>query len=117
MLSVQMTSTWAKAARGALEGTIFAGFATTSGDFEKKFSQRFGHTPGMSADTGYDSVVLLKRAAERVGGLEAQALLDAMLKDSWDGASGAIRFDAHGGVQKEPRFFTIKGEQFENFDG
>ncbi len=115
MLSVQMTPAWAKAANGALDGTIFAGFSSSTGDFVQKFSRRFGHAPGMSADTGYDSIVLLKRAAERVGSLEPAALLGAMLKDSWDGASGTIRFDAHGGVEKEPRFFKISGERFDPF--
>ena len=79
-----------------------------SAEFEDRYQAIFGSaTQGCRAILGYDAVRVLVAALESLGPLPAEALEEdhaetrvrlrrAVAATEIDGASGAIRFDAHG---------------------
>ncbi len=96
-------------ARGSLEGLLFATYEDSTKDFVERFRARFGASPDLGADTGYDALYLYKDAIERAKSLDREAIKVAMLTTYLPGASGLIRFDRHGGVIKTPVFRQLKG--------
>ncbi|MFB3817014.1 MAG: ABC transporter substrate-binding protein [Candidatus Methylomirabilales bacterium] len=61
--------------------------------FWNKFEQRFGETPFYTGTGAYDSIYLLKIAAEAAKSLDRDALVAALEKVNYEGVIGRIRFD------------------------
>ena len=86
----------------------FLELCSPSADFERRYQGVFGgETQGCRAMLGYDAVQVLAAALRSLGPLPVEALdddldstrlrlRDAVATTEVEGASGAIRFDAHG---------------------
>jgi len=61
--------------------------------FWDKFEQRYGDTPFYTGTGAYDSVYLVKVAAEAAKSLDRDALVAALEKVDYEGIIGRIRFD------------------------
>ncbi len=117
LMAIQIDKAGVAAANGSLEGTIFAQFPESNPEFVKRYTQRYGENPSLSADTAYDSVMLIARAAEKAGTLDVQVLKMEMPKTEFQGASGKIALDDKRAIIREPSYFTVAGETFKRIDG
>jgi branched-chain amino acid transport system substrate-binding protein len=111
-MAVQVDEARLAAARGSLEGTIVARFPSSSKDFLEKFRKKYGEDPATSADTAYDSVMLIAKAARACNCLHADKLQAEMLRTTFDGASGKIELDEKRGVKREPLFYYVSKKSF-----
>lgn len=109
-LVILIDDTTLKLANGSLEGAISARFPGANSDFIYRYRARFGAHPGISADTAYDTVLLYAQAIERARTFEPGVVKKELAATTdFDGASGRVSFDEHGGVTKEPELFVIRG--------
>ena len=111
-LSIQMDSDRIKSAHGALEGTVFPRFQAPANQFVSSFQKRFSEQPQMSADTAYDSLFLIKKAAEKAGSIVPAKVRSEMEKVSFEGASGAISFDENRVIRKVPALHRVSGDKY-----
>jgi branched-chain amino acid transport system substrate-binding protein len=56
VITYQMDDQRLKTAEGALEGAVFAVFPETSEEFISKYERKYSKLPGVSADSGYDTI-------------------------------------------------------------
>ena len=117
LMAIQIDKAGVAAANGSLEGTIFAQFPESNPEFVKRYMKQYGESPSLSADTSYDSIMLIARAAERAGTLDVQALKMEMPKTEFQGASGKIALDDKRAIIREPSYFTVAGDKFKRIDG
>ncbi|MBN8549390.1 MAG: ABC transporter substrate-binding protein [Deltaproteobacteria bacterium] len=117
LMAVQMDKVGLATTNGALEGTVFAQFPESDPSFVQRFVQKYGESPALSADTSYDTVMLVARAAESAGTLAPDQLKAAMSKAEFQGASGWISLDAVRAIKRKPEFFVVRGETFARLDG
>jgi len=72
------------------DGVVFARFEEPSADFTQRFRSRFGHAPGMTADYGYDALMVLHSVLSRFGRSTDAATSGLLQVKGYQGASGTI---------------------------
>lgn len=108
-LSVLMYDSAIETAHGALEGTIYAAHPPAAREFQKKFTERYGVSPGTSADKAYDAVKIIAAAASAAQGSEVTKVRDALAATNhFPGASGEITFTAVRGVRGTPELYQVQ---------
>jgi branched-chain amino acid transport system substrate-binding protein len=96
-------------ARGALEGAYNMQYAKPPESFVTAYMATYGAEPGITADTAYDTLYLLKQEIERVGEVNVEKLVEGMRTlASYDGVSGAMTFDGMGSVIKPPVIYQVQ---------
>lgn len=89
-----------------------APLSSKSLDFWNRFEARFKETPFYTGTGAYDAVYLLKLAAERAGGFQADDLVAALEKTDYEGVIGRIQFDdEHEATIPLPYGQWIKGNK------
>ena len=80
--------------------------------FVEKFKQKYGYIPPINSATGYDALMIINYAIEKVGN-NAKRIKDFLyqLKD-FPGVSGKTSFDKNGDVQKEVFLKRIVEKKF-----
>ncbi|MBT3406379.1 ABC transporter substrate-binding protein [Candidatus Woesearchaeota archaeon] len=90
-----------RASEGALEDTVIVTSFTPIDSFVRKFKEEYSKEPLTTADTSYDSVVLLSEAIKAVGSDDATLIAEHINSlRTYSGASGDLIFDGKGGVNK-----------------
>lgn len=74
------------------EGFYFFEYPDPSGDFAKRFKKYHGEEPQIAADTAYDAIYTIKRAAEAAGEISREKIAAGMRSISFEGASGPIQY-------------------------
>lgn len=101
-----------------IEGSIFtspvppASDNQVVADFRSAYQERFGKEPGLVADYGYDTLLVLTEAIN-AGGATREGIasgIDAL--QPLQGASGLIEFDENGDVMKPAGMKTIKDGKY-----
>ncbi|RIL09550.1 MAG: hypothetical protein DCC75_06255 [Proteobacteria bacterium] len=115
LLAILMDESRIKSAGDALDGTIFARYPDPDLGFVQQFKIKFGESPGVTADTAYDTLHLYAKAIAQVGSLEIEKVQAALLNMTHKGASGEIVFDSKGGVRKDPVLYQVKGTKMMPF--
>ena len=106
-LAVLIDDTRVADAQGALEGCVFVRYPEAQGDFQKKYFAKFNQNPGITADTAYDALWLYAHAIQQSESLEIEKLKALLPQLHFEGASGTVRFDKDGGVQREPGRYRV----------
>lgn len=111
LLAILMDDTRIKAAAGALDGAIFARYPDPSEKFQKLFKEKYGHEPGITADTAYDTLKVFIQAISRAQTTDPSIVKTYLQKIDFSGASGRIVFDEYGAVKKTPVFYVVQGSE------
>jgi branched-chain amino acid transport system substrate-binding protein len=106
-----------QAAGDAAEGVVFpspAAFDTErpkGAAFQEAFVEKFGKSPGITADTAYDALMIVAEAMES-GARTGPELRDYImnLKD-FEGVAGLTTFDAQGDAPKAITFYEVREGQ------
>ncbi len=119
ILTSLMTDDKIKLAEGKLESSISYGYPPAVPEFLHKFETRFGAKPAsVSADTAYDSMILLKDAIVRAQTFDVEVIKRTLHEvREFMGASGKFSLDSSGGAIRIPRLFRVVGEQKVEFSG
>jgi len=98
---------------GNMEGLVYPITKAPRTDFVDKFTAEYGHSPGVSADTTYDAVMLLAQTIKKVGS-DPDAIRTELAKTkNFQGVSGVITFDEDRDRNEAPiQLMTIKGGEF-----
>jgi branched-chain amino acid transport system substrate-binding protein len=91
---------------------------TVVASFERKFEEKYGKQPGITADVGYDALKMIWLAigtSSRVSGEEIRTGLRRI--KAYHGASGIMEFDESGDVNKPMNMKTIKDGKFVRMKG
>jgi len=72
------------------DGVVFARFEDPSPDFIQRFRSRFGHSPGITADYGYDALMVLHSVISRFGSSTEDVTRGMLQVKGYQGASGII---------------------------
>jgi len=72
--------------------------------FHKSYVAKFGKAPVYTASIGYDSAYLLADAITRAGTVKADAVVEALEKTDWTGASGQIQFYGENPAAEDPKY-------------
>ncbi|MBW1819043.1 MAG: penicillin-binding protein activator [Deltaproteobacteria bacterium] len=129
VLQVQLlgTSLWqspelVELAGDYIQGAIFpSGFFADSGDrkvtaFIEEYETNFNDVPGILAASGYDTLLLLKRALSDPTCLTRRDLRDGLMSfQDFSGITGDISFDEEGEVRKSPLLLVISGRRMKVF--
>jgi len=87
-------------AGSAAEGVFFVDPAEPSGkrfeEFAKKYKKRYGEKPDVNAAFGYDALYAVAQAMKIAKKLDGFHIRKALLKVSFEGATGRIEFDESG---------------------
>lgn len=93
------SSTFYKDTNGAAEGVIYqtvsapdVAVTPKTIPFTKAYEKRFGITPAYCGYTTYDEVYYIADAIKRAGSTDADKLVAALEKTSWDGTIGKVEF-------------------------
>jgi branched-chain amino acid transport system substrate-binding protein len=76
------------------DGVVFARFEDPSADFSQRYHSRFGHPPGITADYGYDALMVLHLVISRFGGSTEDVTRGMLQVNGYQGASGTIDINA-----------------------
>ena len=84
--------------------------------FKESFMQKYGVTPGITADVGYDAVLVFAEALKELDEVNGETLANYFSNDfHLYGASGLIEFDENGDVHKPMTIKKIDGSKFVNY--
>jgi branched-chain amino acid transport system substrate-binding protein len=82
-------------------------------NFIQSYENKYGESPGLISDTGYDAVYILARAIENSNKLSRESIQKSLKEIKiHKGASGYMEFDDNGDVIKPIGIKIIKGGQF-----
>lgn len=121
------TSMWQSEALIELAGNYVQGALLPTGFFPEfetepvqsfvmRYEASFEQAPGLLAAVGYDTVRFLKELLNNPRILTRNDLQKAIYAcDGLEGATGRIRFDRHGEVEKPLPILTVKGTRFVPF--
>jgi ABC-type branched-subunit amino acid transport system substrate-binding protein len=115
ILAILMDDTRLKNSRGALEGAIFANYPPANKIFKNNYYNKYKVKAGMASNTGYDIIKMYALAFEKANSFDVQKVLPIYKSLEYNGASGFIKFDEKGGVQKEPWLYVVKDSKVEVF--
>ncbi|MGD8386933.1 MAG: penicillin-binding protein activator [Desulfobacteraceae bacterium] len=122
------TSLWQSQALIELAGDYVQGAILPSGFFSELdtepvqsfvmgYEASFGQAPGLLAAVGYDTMRFLRETLSDPLILTRNDIRRAIYEfDGLEGATGRIRFDRYGELEKPPRILTVKGNRFVPFD-
>ncbi len=101
-----------QAAGTALDGAIVAENDYPSKEFAIAYKKSYGEEPGIAADTGYD---VLKMYVQAMKEAKSTTDIDKILlkyRDlQYSGASGSVKFDDEGGVERNPVFRIVRDQK------
>ena len=112
-LAISLDDARVSSAKGLLEGFIISRAAEPSEEFRSAFKQRFGEPSGLSAEGGYDAVMLLAQALNQAGDFDARRVRDKLQQGSYSGAIGAFTFDENREVVQAPALFAVRNGKLE----
>lgn len=104
--------------RGAAEGMLVPYPQEPSGDtrtsFVHQYQKRYGESPGITSDVGYDSLRMIVRAIKASNGFSGSDIQRGLmsLKD-FNGASGIMTFDSNGDVHKPIIMTKVSNDSFQ----
>jgi branched-chain amino acid transport system substrate-binding protein len=81
--------------------------------FIQRYVERFGETPGSTADT-YGAIYLLKKAIEKTNGLSADEIVSALEKMDTEIPSGRVVFTKNHDLTWGPGYKVGIGVQWQN---
>ncbi len=110
-MAISLDAQRLKSAKGALNGVIVARAPEPSRAFRQRFTKRFGHPPGLSAEGGFDAIQVLLRSISEADSTDVNAVKSILPTLQYAGASGEIRFDEHGALIQRPALFRVQDEQ------
>ncbi len=113
LMTILLEDTVVKNAAGTLDGIIYAAYEPATLPFTRRYRQKYGASPGMGSDTGYDALMVLAHISINANSTEPEKNRLLLFRLTHDGASGVIRFDEKGGVVKSPLFMKLTGDQRE----
>lgn len=112
-LAILMEKDRVKAAKGTLEGTVFALYEDPPQQFKSRFQEKFGAQPGITADTSYDIIMLYAKAMRESGSTETSKTLPLLLSvKDYHGASGVFSINEKGAVNKAPVLWKVSGLEY-----
>jgi branched-chain amino acid transport system substrate-binding protein len=76
------------------DGVVFARFEDPSAEFAESFRSRFGYSPGLTADYGYDALTVLHSVITRFGRSTEEVSKGLLEVQGYQGASGTIDIKA-----------------------
>lgn len=109
-LAILMDDTRIEISEGALDKTIFAAYPEPKSDFISHFKSRYKKSPGIGSDTAYDVVKLYSWAVKKAETFDTKKIQSTLLNAEFSGASGLIKFDQYGGVEKSPILYQVHGK-------
>ncbi|NOX32270.1 MAG: ABC transporter substrate-binding protein [Deltaproteobacteria bacterium] len=80
-------------------------------DFSSEFNKKFHHEPTYPAAPAYDMAYILFEAMLECGTDDAYALKKQILKKTYAGVSGRIKFDPYGDLAGRLYFYDLKGKE------
>lgn len=101
-----------------IEGAIFLSpFLATNPDeacqkFVKAYDEAYKATPDQFAADGYDTVYVIKAAAEKAGSTDSDKMIAAMTQIEVNGLTGKMTFTADGEPSKVANFIEIKNGEY-----
>jgi branched-chain amino acid transport system substrate-binding protein len=84
--------------------------------FNESYQTKFGAEPNIWAANGADAVALLAEAIEQVGPNSDDIRTWLSQMPDWEGASGILKFDSHGDVEKLPIISIYHDGQFMGYN-
>jgi len=91
------------------EGLVVAKAAEPTEEFRIAFEKRFGKPPGLSAEGGYDAVMLLAKSVRETGKLEPLSeVRDRVQNGKFTGAIGTFTFNENREVVQAPVLTVAK---------
>lgn len=85
----------------ALEGAVSMTSVTPTDWFKEKFEKEYGKSPEPSADTAYDTVMLIAEAMRKTGKTDVLSVKEYLKGvKSYNGASGNLQFNENRGITK-----------------
>jgi branched-chain amino acid transport system substrate-binding protein len=115
ILAILMDETRLKNSRGALQGAIFADYPPATEMFKNNYYNKYKVKAGIASNTGYDVIKMYALAFEKANSFDVQKVLPIYKSLEYNGASGFIKFDEKGGVQKKPWLYVVKDSKVEVF--
>jgi ABC-type branched-subunit amino acid transport system substrate-binding protein len=103
------------AAEGLLTGTYFNPFGDDPVlvDFRRRFEDRAGHPPDLTAILSYEAARVLLEALEGSGSTDPDRAKAWLLGRSFSGGpSGPFRIDRFGDAVRAYRLFVVRGGRF-----
>jgi branched-chain amino acid transport system substrate-binding protein len=84
----------------ASEGVLIPFYkeATDFVNYKTEFKQKYGKDAGTFSDYGYDSLMVIAKAAEKANSVDSTKLKDELYKMTYYGATGVVKFDSNGEV-------------------
>lgn len=84
-------------------------YAKPSESFVTAYTEAYKAAPGITADTAYDTLFVLKQEIEEVGNTDVSSIVSEMraLK-TFSGVSGDMTFDGKGSVTKPPVLHQVQ---------
>jgi len=79
--------------------------------FSSKFNERFNHEPTYPAAPSYDIAFILFEAIRECGTDDVHVLKKQILKKTYNGVSGRIKFDSYGDLAGRLYFYDLKGKE------
>lgn len=101
-----------------VEGAIFlTPFISTNPDekcqnFVKAYKEKYNEIPDQFAADGYDTVYVMKAAAEKAGSTDTDKLIAAMTEITVEGITGKMTFTEDGEPDKDALFVLIKDGKY-----
>lgn len=101
-----------------IEGAIFLSpFLSSNPEeacqkFVTAYKEAYKETPDQFAADGYDTVYVMKAAAEKAGSMDSDKLIAAMTQIQVNGLTGNMTFNADGEPNKEALFVEIKNGEY-----
>ncbi len=84
--------------------------------FEEEYKKMFKTNPGVCSNTGYDALMMLIKEINGLEEFTGTSLKNALYKiDDYQGASGVIKFNKYGDVDKNFSFYIIKNRQKKDY--
>ncbi|MFQ3574751.1 MAG: ABC transporter substrate-binding protein [Thermodesulfovibrionales bacterium] len=83
--------------------------------YRRSFFDRFGYYPGFGADTGYETIFVIKKAIE--SNPNPQKLKDTIIKiGEFEGLQGRFKIDKYGDAIRQPFILKVKNNSFHRVD-
>jgi branched-chain amino acid transport system substrate-binding protein len=91
-------------------GGVEEGKKAAMDDFKARFKAKYGVDVEIYAPYTYDAVMVMADAMKKAGSADPKKYLPFLAKESYDGVTGHIAFDAHGDIKNGAlTLYTYKG--------
>jgi branched-chain amino acid transport system substrate-binding protein len=85
-------------------------------EFVQAYQEKYGRTPDLYAAHGYDAMRVYAEALVEGGRRPSEFWQGMKAITSFPGVTGPIQFDEQGDVQKFPRVYVVRGNEFVDFE-